>query len=145
MKKIIVVLLLCLLFACSIFIKPKHFTLKDYFEAGVLHIYTKRPINETSILLANTYMSSNPQGATNKDIIGESLYFTNLEVGSAINILKMKVKFTEYIEEQALTVIYGYSSLIPCYKTINNIKINLQISTCSEYSVIGWPVIYGSF
>jgi len=145
MKKIIVVLIISLLFACSIFVNSNNFTLTSYFNTGILHIYTNRPINETSIYLANTYMSSNSSGATQKDILGESLYFENLEVGSAIKTLKAKIKFTEYINSQNLTIIYAYSKLIPKYKIINNIKINLQISTCDNYSVIGWPVIYGSF
>ena len=90
-------------------------------------------------------MSLSSRGANKNDIIGECLYFENLEVGSAIKTLKSKVRFTEYIDSQKLTIIYAYSNLIPTYKTINNNKINLQISSCSEYSVIGWPVIYGSF
>ena len=145
MKKIIVILVFCLLFVCSIAIKPKTFSLQNYFDSGLLHIYTKRPINETSIPLANTYMSSNSSGAKKDEIIGESLYFKNLEIGSAINKLKAKVKFTEYIDNQNLTIIYAYSKLIPKYEMVNNMKINLQISTCDEYSVIGWPLIYGSF
>ena len=145
MKKIIVILILCMLFACSIFIEPKTFTLSDYFDSGVLHIYTRHPINSTSIQLANTYMSTSKKGANSKDIIGESLYFNNLEIESAIKTLKAKVKFTEYLKEQKLTIIYAYTSLINCYKTIDHIKVNLQISTCDEYSVIGWPLIYGSF
>ena len=145
MKKIIVVLIICLLFACGIFVKPKNFSLDTYFENELLHIYTKHPINETSIPLVNTYMSTSCKGLQKGDIVGESMYFTNLEVGSAISTLKAKVKFTEYLEDQHLTIIYAYSKLIPKFEIIKNIKINLQISTCDEYSVIGWPLIYGSF
>ena len=146
MKKIIVILVLCLLFACNIFISPKkEFTLKDYFDSGILYTYTSYPINETSIELVDTYMSTSTKGCNKDSVIGECLYFQNLEVNSALKTLKAKVKFTEYIESQHLTIIYAYSSLIPKHKTINNYKINLQISTCSEYSAIGWPVIYGSF
>ena len=145
MKKIIVVLILCMVFACSIFIGPKTFTLKDYFNEGVLHIYTTHPINETSIYLVGVYMSSSSTGANKNDIIGESLYFNNLEVGSALNKLQAKVKFNEFVKDQNLTIIYAYSKLIPTHKMIKNKKVNLQISTCEEYSVIGWPIIYGSF
>jgi hypothetical protein len=134
-----------MLFACSIFVKPNNFSLKNYFNTGLLHIYTKRPINETSIYLVNIYISTNSKGATKEDIIGESLYFENLEIDSALNKLKAKIKFTEYIDDQNLTIIYAYSNLIPSSKTLNNTKVNLQISTCNEYSVIGWPIIYGSF
>jgi len=145
MKKVIVILILCLLFACSIFVKPKEFTLTNYFDSGVLHIYSRRPLNETSISLAGTYMSTSTKGLKKGDIVGESMYFDNLEVGSAIKTLKAKVKFTEYLDEQNLTLIYAYTNLIPKHKIVNNVKVNLQISTCDEYSVIGWPLIYGSF
>ena len=145
MKKIFIILILCLLFICSIFVSPKEFSLKNYFNTGILHIYTKRPINETSMPLVNLYISSSSKGATKDDIIGESLYFDNLEIDSDLTTLKAKVKFTEYLDEQNLTVIYAYSNLIKTHKIVNNIKINLQISTCNEYSVIGWPLIYGSF
>lgn len=145
MKKIIVLLVLCLLFACSIFIKPQNFTLRDYFNTGTLHIYTNRPINETSIQVLGKYMSSSPKNLVKGDVVGETLYFDNLEVGSALNKLKAKVKFTEYLSEQNLTILYAYSTLIPKHETIKNVKVNLQISTCSHYSVVGWPVIYGSF
>ena len=145
MKKIFIILILCLLFACSVFVKPKNFTLQDYFDAGILHIYTLRPINETSIPLANTYMSTSKKGLQPGDIIGESIYFNNLEVGDAIKKLKAKIKFTEYIDEQNLTIIYAYTNLISKNEIVNNIKINLQISACDEYSIVGWPLIYGSF
>ena len=145
MKKIIVILIICLLFACGIFVKPNNFSLNNYFDTGLLHIYTKRPINETSIPLVGTYMSTSSKGVKKGEIIGESLYFDNLEIDSAITTLKAKVKFTEYIDEQNLTIIYAYSKLIPKYEMVNNVKINVQISTCDEYSVIGWPLIYGSF
>lgn len=145
MKKIIVMLMLCLLFACSIFIKPNHFTLTDYFDSGILHIYTKRPINETSLALSNIYISSSNDGASAGDIVGESLYFTNLEVDAALKKLCAQVKFTEYLSEQRLTTIYAYSKLIHSHKFIDKVKVNLQISIADEYAVIGWPVIYGSF
>ncbi len=145
MKKIIVVLIICLLFVGGIFVKNETFSLVNYFDNGLLHIYTQRPINETSIALSNIYISSSLNGVQKGDIVGESMYFNNLEVGSAINTLKAKIKFTEFVEEQSLTIIYAYTNIIPIHKTLNNVKVNLQISTCDEYSVIGWPVIYGSF
>lgn len=145
MKKIIIILLLTLTFACSIFIKPKNFSLQNYFDSGLLHIYTSHPINETSIAITNLYVSSNSKGLKKDVMVGESMYFDNLEVGSAIKKLKAKVKFTEYLDEQNLTLIYAYTKLISKYEIVNNVKINLQISTCDEYTVIGWPLIYGSF
>ena len=145
MKKFIVLLILALTMCGSMLIKPKTFTFNTYFNNGVIYTYTSHPINDTSILLVGTYMSLNSNGADENDIIGECIYFDNLEVSSAITKLKAKVKFTEYIEEQHLTIIYAYSNLIPISKQVNNHKVNLQISTCNEYSAIGWPLIYGGF
>lgn len=144
MKKICIILILTSMFGCSFFVKPKQFNLRSYFDSGVLHIYTQQPINETSIPISNLYMSTSSSGANNH-VVGESLYFENLEIDHALTKLKAKVKFTEYLKNQNLTIIYAYSKLIPKYEIINNIKINLQISTCEQYSVIGWPLIYGSF
>ncbi len=145
MKKIIIALILCLMFACNILTKPKQFSLQNYFDSGLLHIYTSRPINQTSIPITHLYMSTSNKGVTKGDIVGESMYFNNLEIDSALKKLKAKVKFTEFIDEQNLTLIYAYTNLISKYEMVNNIKINVQISTCNEYSVIGWPLIYGSF
>ena len=145
MKKIIVLLSLALIFTCSIFIKPKDFTLVNYFDEGILYTYTSQPINDTSIHLAGTYMSLNSKGANKDNRIGECLYLDCAEINSVLTKLKAKVKFTEYIEEQQLTIIYAYSNLIPISKTIDNHKVNLQISSCSEYCAIGWPVIYSGF
>lgn len=144
MKKICIILILTLLFGCSFFVKPKQFNLRSYFNSGILHIYTKYPINNTSLPISNLYMSNCTSGSKNQ-IIGESLYFENLEVGNALSTLKAKIKFIEYLKNQKLTIIYAYTNLIPKYEIVNNIKINLQISTCEQYSVIGWPLIYGSF
>ncbi len=145
MKKFIVMLVLSILFACSIFIDKKPFSLRTYFDKGALYTYTSYPINDTSIALVGNYMSISPDGANAKNTIGECLYFDNLEVGNALNRLKAKVKFTEYIEAQQLTIIYAYTKLVPKHETIGGHKINLQVSTCSEYTAIGWPVIYGGF
>lgn len=145
MKKFIVLIILALATSCVIFVKPKTFSLKSYFDKGMLYTYTTHPINDTSIPLTGTYMSLNAEGADKDTIIGECMYFDNLEVGAALKSLKAEVKFTEYIDEQHLTIIYAYSKLIPISKNMNNHIINLQISTCNEYSVVGWPVIYGGF
>ena len=125
MKKICIILVLTVILGCSFFVKPKQFNLRSYFDSGILHIYTKQPINETSIPLANLYMSTTNKGANKNQIVGESLYFENLEVGSALTKLKATVKFTEYLENQNLTLIYAYTNLIPKHEIINNV-INLS-------------------
>lgn len=141
MKKFIVLPILLLIIICNIYNKQE-FSLSTYFNQGKLSYYTNTATNTLSVKLADSYMSLTKPNAK---IIGESMYFNNLEVISAIKTLKASVKFTEYLSEQNLTLIYCYTSLIPTYKYVKSNKINLQISTCEEYSIIGWPLIYGSF
>ncbi len=141
MKKLIIIFILSVLICCSTYIK-QNFTLSSYFTTGQLSYYTSSPITTSSIKLADAYLTHEKPSS---NIIGESMYFTNLEVISAIDTLKAEVKFTEYLSEQNLTLIYCYTNLIPTYKYVKSFKINLQISTNDEYTIIGWPLIYGSF
>lgn len=140
MKKFIVIVIISLIICCSTYIK-QDFTLSSYFTTGKISYYTSIP-NTNSTKLADTYINTQkPQS----NIIGESMYFTNIEVITAIKILKARVEFAEYLDEQDLTLIYCYTNLIPTYKNVKSHKINLQISVSEEYTIIGWPLIYGSF
>lgn len=143
MKKLFVTLSLFTLFICNIIVEQKNFSFRDYFDNGILYTYTKKPIDESSIFLANNYMTIN--ASSQQEVLGESVYFENLELGSAINTLQADIKFTEYLKNEQLTIIYAYSNLIPTHKYVNNYKINLQISVANDYIVIGWPLILGSF
>lgn len=147
MKKIIFILSLSIILGCSIFFKPykKRFSLTNYFHSGTLYIYTNKSINSSSVKITNNYINTSSQGATSENIIGESIYFENLEVGSAIETMKAKVMFTEYLENENLTIIYALSPLIPLKKKVKNNYINMQIAISSEYTIIGWPTILGSF
>lgn len=117
MKKIFILIVVLLIILFNSFYNKNTFSLRDYFSTGKLTQYTK----------------------------GESLYFNNLEVGKAIEILNAEIKFVEYIEDRALTIIYCYTDKIKTSVYSNDKKINLQIAYCDNYSVIGWPMIFGSF
>ena len=140
MKKFIILFIIFLIICCSTYIKHD-FTLTSYFNTGTISYYTSTP-NNNSTKLADTYLNTQKPSS---NIIGESMYFTNIEVITAIKTLKAKLKFTEYLTEQNLTLIYCYTSLIPTYKYVKSHKINLQISVNDNYTIIGWPLIYGSF
>lgn len=114
---------------------PK-FTLRDYFDGEYL-AYTKE-YQQDSVDLGFCYMVKNAD-----NVIGESIKIDNLEVGSAIRDLDMKVAYTEYLS--GTTIIYGYTKKIPDSVNVDGEKINIQIAYNEEYSVIGWPLILGSF
>lgn len=147
MKKLIFIFSLFLILFCSIFFAPQNtdFSLINYFDGDIMYTYTNENINSTSVKITNTYMSSSAKGANRRNLLGESMYFDNLEVGSAIKTLKLSVKFTEHLKSEHLTIIYGYSPLINTTKYIKGRLINVQIAISSEYTIIGWPAIFGSF
>lgn len=147
MKKLIFILSLSLILLCGIFFTPhqNNFSLSNYFSGTTMYTYTNECINQTSTKITNTYMSLSSKGATTQNLLGESMFFDNLEVNSALKTLKATVKFTEYLSCEQLTIIYGYSPLIDKNKVIKNNLVNIQIAISNEYTIIGWPVIYGSF
>lgn len=147
MKKLALILSLSIILLCGVFFTSSNqtFSLQDYFSNNNIYFYTNEYINPTSIKITNTYMSLDCSGVNNNNLLGESMYFDNLEVGSALKTLKAHVKFTEYLKQERLTIIYAYSPLIIKNRIVNNKKVNLQISISNEYTIIGWPVIFGSF
>ena len=121
---------------------PKQsFSLTDYFS-GEYYAYTEKPASENYIFLGFCYM--NKGKVINKDIIGESMVIKNFEPISAIKTLNAKIIKTEVLENGAV-VIYAFSSLINKNVTLENEKVNLQIAHYANYSVIGSPLILGSF
>lgn len=147
MKKFIFILSLSTILGCSIFFKPckNEFSLTSYFNSGTLYTYTNKSINSSSVKITNNYINLDSQGAKKEDIVGESIYFKNLEVGSVLETMKAKVIFIEYLENENLTIIYTLSPLIPVKKKVKNNYINFQIAISNEYTIIGWPTILGSF
>jgi len=116
------------------------FTLLDYFS-GQYSAYTSVDSGEESVDLGFCYINSAP---VKENVVGESMVINNLEVGSALSALNARVVKTEYLDTGA-TVIYAYTNLISQDVNIDNEKVNLQIAHYGDYSVIGWPLILGSF
>ena len=86
-------------------------------------------------------MNSN---SINDYVIGESISVKNLEVASAIKKLNARVVKTEYLEG-GTTVVYAYSNLINDRVEVFGKSVNLQIAITDDKTVIGWPLILGSF
>lgn len=139
MKKIIIVILLFVIIISSNGVK-KNFSLLNYFD-GEYSSYTNHMINEKSINLGFCYMQK--EVATN-GVIGESLKLNNFEIGDALKKLNAKVIKTEYIENGKI-VIYAYSNLINSNVRVENKLVNLQIVHNDETTIIGWPLILGSY
>lgn len=118
----------------------KEFSLQNYFS-GEYCSYSNSPANKNSIFLGTCYLNS---GIKVDDPVGESVKVYNLEAGAAIKKLSAKVVKTELIDSGA-TIIYAYSNLIPRSVTVNESKVNLQIACYQDYSIVGWPLILGSY
>ncbi len=137
MKKLfaVIVVFAVLMFAYS---GNKSFSLKNYF-CGEYFCYSNAPISSASINLGSCYMDS----VKSNEAIGESMKIYNFEPAAAIKKLSAKVVKTEQVG--AATIIYAYSSKIPAGVSFNDSKVNLQIACYDDYSIVGWPLILGSY
>lgn len=119
----------------------QEFSLLNYFS-GDYYVYTNERLNESSVDLGTCYMNREKPNGTK--IKGESIVVKNFEPSSAITLLEAKVVETEYLEDGTI-VIYAYTNLIDEKVKMGSNYVNLQIAYKEEYSVIGWPLILGSF
>ncbi len=139
MKKILVCVIIFIVLLSGI--PEKEFSLLDYFEGDYVY-YTNSPVSDKHINLGTCYMN---YGKTeNVSVVGESMTIQNFEPASAIKELSADIVKTECLEDGTI-IIYAYSRLIPKKVEIEGKKVNLQIAYYEEYSVIGWPLILGSF
>lgn len=140
MKKILI--FLCIVMVLFYVNQTKsNFSLKDYFT-GKMSYYTQNSVSNTSINLGFCYLSEN----INKHsiIVGESIVVENLEISTALKILKAKIIEKGYLDNKT-TVIYAYSPLITSQIKSKKNKVNLQIAINNNATIIGWPLILGSF
>lgn len=117
------------------------FSLCDYFE-GEYTYYTESKVDDRSVNLGFCYM--NEGGTKVNNVVAESMRIDNFEPGAAIRTLRARVIRTEYLDSGA-SVIYAYTDLINKNVIVFDEKINLQIACYDDYSIIGWPLILGSF
>lgn len=140
MKKLFVVIVVFLILIGNVGVK-NNFTLLDYFD-GEYYAYSNSPISNHYIFLGSCYM--NIGEVNSNDIVGESMIIENFEPIAAIEELNAKILFTEFLDTGA-SVIYAYTDQIGRYVNVNGEKVNIQIAQYNDYSVIGWPLILGSF
>lgn len=115
------------------------FSLTDYFN-GNYYCYTESPLAEHSINLGPFYETEN---CKEQNVLGESMVIKNFEPISALKTLDANLVSTEVVG--TVVVMYAYTPLISDYKIVSGNKVNLQIATYENYSVVGWPLILGSF
>ncbi len=139
MKKIAVIVIVFLIILSGIKTEKK-FSLLNYFS-GEYTVYTSTQNEDNSINLGFCYMNTTP---VQKNVIGESMVIKNLEISSALKTLSARVIKTEFLDDGTI-VIYAFSNLIDESKNVFGQKVNLQIATKNDHSVIGWPLIFGSF
>ncbi len=141
MKKLFVVIIVFLILIGNIGYQKK-FTLLDYFS-GDYYAYSNDPISDNYVYLGNCYMNYGKINST-EEIIGESMTIYNFEPVAAIEKLNAKIVFSEYLDNGA-SVIYAFSDNISRSVMVNNKRVNIQIAYYDDYSIIGWPLILGSF
>jgi len=118
----------------------KSFSLLNYFS-GEYAVYTSSATGKDCIDLGFCYVNSKP---VTDCVVGESMVVNNLEVGDALKVLNAKVVKTEVLED-GTTVIYAFTNLIKEKVSVSSKYVNLQVATKDDRTVIGWPLILGSF
>lgn len=139
MKKLLVVVVMFLVVLSS-FEPNANFSLLNYFS-GDYTVYTSKRTGKDSIDLGFCYMSTKP---VSDYVVGESIVIENLEVASALDKLNAIVVKTEYLEDGTV-LIYAHTSLIEDVVKMSGKRVNLQIATNDQHSIIGWPLILGSY
>lgn len=139
MKKLMVVIFMFIVLLSGNEEKEQ-FSLLNYFS-GEYTVYTSNSTGEDSVDLGFCYMNSKP---VSEHIVGESMVIMNFEVGNAIKSLNAKVIKTEYLED-GTTVIYAFTNLISEQVQVLGQYVNLQIATKEDRTIIGWPLILGSY
>jgi len=140
MKKFLIFFALILI----LFYTSKHqdsFTLKNFFE-GEHKSYSSQPASSESINLGCCFLNSST--ISKSKLLGESITVNNLEVSAALKDLCANVVNTEFLED-GTTVIYAYSPLINKQVELSFGAVNLQFALKEDSTVIGWPLILGSF
>lgn len=138
MKKLFIVITMFVILLSSQNLQ-NDFTLLDYFS-GEYVAFTQTQ-HETATNLGFCCMQTTK--VDSKELVGESLKIENFEPISALKKLNAKIVKTEYVEDRI--IIYAYSPLINKVVTVDNQKVNLQIAQTEDYTVLGWPLILGSF
>lgn len=140
MKKFFIVIAVFLILISSKQVK-NDFSLLDYFS-GEYTAYTESARSENCLNLGFCYMQD--EKVEESELLGESLKVYNFEPIDALKTLKAKLVKTEYLEN-GTTVIYAYTTLIKEKVEIENKNVNIQIAQNDDYSIIGWPLILGSY
>ena len=141
MKKLFAVIIIFLILIGNVGYNT-NFSLLDYFQ-GEYFAYTSTPAGENYIFLGSCYMNygkiENPD-----EIIGESMKIYNFEPVAGLESLDANIVYTEHLDSGA-SVIYAYTDKINRFVKVEDENVNIQIACYDEYSIIGWPLILGSF
>ena len=68
----------------------------------------------------------------------------NFEPVAGLQSLDAIIIFSEHLDTGA-SVIYAFTDKIKQYIEIDGKQVNIQLAHYEEYSIIGWPLILGSF
>ncbi|MBE7076380.1 MAG: hypothetical protein E7374_00615 [Clostridiales bacterium] len=136
MKKFLIVLIVFVII-CAGNMNKTTFTLTDYFD-GEYYCYVKEK-KDNCINLGSFFMTDKKISSC----LGESME-VNVTPDNIIDTLKVRVVKNEYLEN-GTTIIYGFSNLINKNVKVDNKRVNVQIAITESKTVVGWPVIMGSY
>ena len=139
MKKIIAVIIMFLVVLNSSR-NESDFSLLRYFS-GEYVAYTSVDGGEECINLGFCYVNTT---RVEDCVIGESITIEDCEVSTALSKLNARVIKTEYLDN-GTTVIYAFSNLINEKVNVFGRNVNIQIAIKDDITIIGWPLILGSF
>lgn len=138
MKKILIFIVLLVIVILNFAYVKKDFSLRDYFPEGQITIFSNIQDCDNQEIIKDVYITQN-----RNSVIGESVFLKNFEIGQILKILSAKVLSVEYLDD--LTILFCKTDKISKLVKHNGQKINLQIASCEDYTVVGWPMILGGF
>ena len=115
-------------------------SLADYFD-GECIVYTDSDNTLDSVDLGFCFMSSsNAKG----EVFGESIKVECIEIAAAIEVLGASLKKVEVLDDSTI-VLYCYTDKIATHVIVDGESVNIQIAQKAECTIIGWPLILGSY
>lgn len=140
MKKLLIILfILSVLLTNHYSSRDRNFSLRNYFNGEYIAYSADRTKGVDLGFCSMMY-----DDVDNEEIVGESITISNIEIISVLETLNAKLIKTECLDDSTI-VLYAYSDKIKDSVKVDDQLVNLQIACKDSITVIGWPLILGSF
>lgn len=138
MKKIIAVILSCLILSTSLYITNNLPVFKDY--SNEYEVYLS-DYSDTSKQIKVDLL----QFLFTSDIKGQTIAIRKEQFNLQTFLQDMSAKIVHTSSVSSVTSYYCYSNKIKSYKIVNGVKVNLHVAIQKDSVKVGSPIIYGSF